>query len=101
VRRQPDHPDPDPRHRAPRVLRLPHAPHEGPRICANRTLVRQRDAEQAILETIEHDLLRADVLDAAIGRVLHQLDPEATARETSRLETDSCGSTASFAGSPA
>jgi site-specific DNA recombinase len=61
---------------------------KGPRICANRTLVRQRDAEQAILETIEHDLLRPDVLDAAIARVLDQLDPEATARETSRLETE-------------
>ena len=61
---------------------------KGPRICSNRMLVRQRDAEQAILETIEHDLLRSDVLDAALGRVLDQLDPEATAHETSRLETE-------------
>ena len=61
---------------------------KGPRICANRTLVRQRDAEQAILETVEHDLLRPEVLEAALARVLEQLDPEATARETSGLETD-------------
>jgi site-specific DNA recombinase len=61
---------------------------KGPRICSNRTLVRQRDAEQAILETVEHDLLRSDVLDAAIGRVLDQLEPEAAARETSRLEAE-------------
>jgi site-specific DNA recombinase len=61
---------------------------KGPRICPNRTLVRQQDAERAILETVEHDLLRADVLDAAIGRVLDQLDPEATARDTSRLEME-------------
>jgi Recombinase zinc beta ribbon domain len=61
---------------------------KGPRICSNRALVRQRDAEQAILETIEHDLLRSDVLDAAIGRVLDQLDPEAADRETTRLEVE-------------
>ena len=61
---------------------------KGPRICANRTLVRQRDAEQAILETVEHDLLRPEVLDAALARVLDHLDPEATARETHRLEVE-------------
>jgi site-specific DNA recombinase len=61
---------------------------KGPRICANRTLVRQQDAEHAILETVAHDLLRPDVLDAAIGRVVDSLDPEATDRETTGLETE-------------
>jgi site-specific DNA recombinase len=61
---------------------------KGPRICPNRTLVRQRDAEQAILGAVRHDLLRPDVLDEAIGRVLDSLDPEAAARETTRLQTD-------------
>ena len=61
---------------------------KGPRICANRTLVRQRDAEQAIPGTLAHDVLRSEVLDAALARVLDHLDPEATARDTRRLETE-------------
>jgi hypothetical protein len=77
-------------HATPRaVLCLsPHGTRPRRDLTTNRTLVRQRDAEQAILETIEHDLLRPDVLDAAIGRVLDQLDAEATARETTRLEVE-------------
>jgi site-specific DNA recombinase len=61
---------------------------KGPRVCSNRMLVRQWDAEHAILETVKHDLLRPDVLDEAIGRVVDHLDPEATDRETTGLETE-------------
>ena len=52
---------------------------KGPRICANRSAIRQREAESAVLETVQHQLLYPDdvlpILEAAV-RELQGSDAE-------------------------
>jgi site-specific DNA recombinase len=61
---------------------------KGPRICANRSAIRQREAESAVLETVQHQLLQPDdilpILEAAV-RELQGSDAE-TKRQ--HLEAD-------------
>ena len=57
---------------------------KGPRICANRSAIRQREAESAVLETIRHQLLHPDdvlpILEGAV-RELQGSDAETKRRQ--------------------
>ena len=68
---------------------------KGPRICANRSAIRQREAESAVLETVQHQLLHPDdvlpILEAAV-RELQGSDAETKRQhleaELARLATE-------------
>ena len=63
---------------------------KGPRICANRSAIRQREAEAAALETVRHQLLHPDdvlpILEGAV-RELQRSDAE-TKRQQIAAEQD-------------
>ena len=68
---------------------------KGPRICANRSAIRQREAEAAVLETVRHQLLHPDdvlpILEGAV-RELQGSDAETKRQqveaEQGRLATE-------------
>jgi site-specific DNA recombinase len=60
----------------------------GRRICANDWLLPLQEAEHAVLSTIDHHLLRPDVIAAAIEGALQDLRPSAPVHAAERAELE-------------
>ncbi len=59
----------------------------GPSICANALKVPMETANAAILTAIEADVLRADVVEAAVARAVEMLIPQADALDREQTDT--------------
>jgi DNA invertase Pin-like site-specific DNA recombinase len=60
----------------------------GRAICSNDLIMPLREAETAVRHTVEHHLLRADVIADALAQALAQLQPPAESRDKHRKELE-------------
>jgi site-specific DNA recombinase len=61
---------------------------KGPRICANRSAMRQRDAESAVLETVRHRLLHPDDVLPIIEGAVRELQGSDAETKRQHLEAE-------------
>ena len=61
---------------------------KGPRICANRSAIRQGEAESAVLETVQHQLLHPDNVLPILEAAVHELQGSDAEAKRQRLEAD-------------
>jgi site-specific DNA recombinase len=61
---------------------------KGPRICANRSAIRQREAETAVLETVRHQLLHPDDVLPIIEGAVRELQGSDAETKRQKLEAE-------------